>query len=204
MKSITNILAAAACLTLGCQPTQNPGTTEERSGQSPLDEARYLVESAVIAGDLQAALGPRLMAALKAGGPAKAIGVCQRLAQGMTKSTSERHPGVEVTRTSLRVRNPLNHPDALSSEILGKWQTKFAETGQMPRPELRVTDDSIIVHRPIMTAELCLQCHGEEDRIDEETRKILDKTYPEDMARGYNEGDLRGAFRITFARDQAR
>ena len=40
----------------------------------------------------------------------------------------------------------------------------------------------------------CLKCHGE--TIEPETAAILDELYPEDKARGYKAGQVRGAFTL--------
>ncbi|MCB1771478.1 MAG: DUF3365 domain-containing protein, partial [Candidatus Competibacteraceae bacterium] len=48
--------------------------------------------------------------------------------------------------------------------------------------------------KAIPTAGLCLNCHGE--KIAPEVDAELKKLYPYDKARGFREGDLRGAFTI--------
>ena len=40
----------------------------------------------------------------------------------------------------------------------------------------------------------CLKCHGE--NLDPETAAILDELYPQDKARGYKAGQVRGAFTL--------
>jgi len=47
----------------------------------------------------------------------------------------------------------------------------------------------------IGTAEACLGCHGE--KIKPELLSLLDQRYPQDQARGFREGDLRGAFTLS-------
>jgi len=48
--------------------------------------------------------------------------------------------------------------------------------------------------KAIPTASACLVCHGE--NIDPEVDIKLKELYPNDKARGFREGDLRGAFTI--------
>lgn len=48
--------------------------------------------------------------------------------------------------------------------------------------------------KAIPTGKLCLNCHGQ--AIKPDVVKLLDKYYPGDGARGFGEGDLRGAFTI--------
>lgn len=47
---------------------------------------------------------------------------------------------------------------------------------------------------PIRVGPMCLQCHGA--AISEPVAAALDARYPEDQARGYEAGDLRGVFWI--------
>jgi hypothetical protein len=49
--------------------------------------------------------------------------------------------------------------------------------------------------KAIPTAELCLTCHGE--ALDPELQATLDELYPADKARGFKEGDIRGAFTLS-------
>jgi cytochrome c553 len=51
--------------------------------------------------------------------------------------------------------------------------------------------------KAIPTAEVCTQCHGSE--IAEPVAAKLDELYPEDQARGFEVGDLRGAFTLKKA-----
>ena len=46
----------------------------------------------------------------------------------------------------------------------------------------------------IGTAEACLGCHG--SNIKPQLLTLLDQHYPQDQARGFKEGDLRGAFSL--------
>lgn len=54
-----------------------------------------------------------------------------------------------------------------------------------------VEDSSARVLRPIVVEPVCVSCHGRE--ITPEIAAVLDARYPNDRARGYEPGDLRGA-----------
>ena len=54
--------------------------------------------------------------------------------------------------------------------------------------------DRIGVIRPIATAGICVQCHGERASLDPATLAAIEKRYPRDQAVGFREGDLRGYF----------
>lgn len=196
---IRSLVLALCFLALSaCQPTATD-QPEPPSASSDPAAVSYLEKSAALADQLQATLGKRLVAALNEQGTQGAIEVCQLVAQDMTEKVSQENEGIKIRRTALRVRNPLNQPDPLSVSVLEDW-TRALGKGQKAEPVLTEIERTIIVHRPIMTADLCLQCHGEPDQIPEETRQIIARYYPEDQATGYRAGTMRGAFRIEFTR----
>lgn len=204
MREIQKILIVAALsgasFIAGCGSSDEAAGTPDsvNASDSTTEENRQALElSAELANELQKNLGKRLMGALKNGGPTEAIGVCQMMAQDITAATARTDPPVKVRRTALRVRNPQNRPDALDQKVLQTWQAGL-HNGEIPEPVLSHENGQRIVHRPIMTAELCLQCHGSPAQIDPATRAALDALYPNDAATGFATGSLRGAFRISF------
>ena len=192
----TFALLGSILLLVACQPQESarPETTITAAERSA-----YLAKSEALAGKLQKALGSQLMAAMKEGGPPAAVRVCQGVAQDITRVTSEEEADVSIRRTALRVRNPANQPAPDSVQVLEDWRATL-EAGNELRPSLLINKDNVIVHRPIMTAAICLQCHGEPEQIQNETRTLVNQLYPEDQATGFAAGSLRGAFRIEFTR----
>jgi hypothetical protein len=137
-----------------------------------------------------------LRAALDAGGPPQAIEICHTRAPEIARQVS-RERGVEISRTSLKIRNPDNAPDAWEREVLEQFDARRA-AGENPA---HIEAQAIYVRgdqkeyrfmKAIPTAELCLNCHGA--RIQPEVEAALKRLYPRDAARGYQAGDLRGAF----------
>lgn len=196
-KNATFLLLSGTLLLLtACQPGDSSASTAAISAE---EESRYLEKSEALAGQLQKALGSRLMAAMKEGGPVNGIEVCQEIAQDITRTASEEAANISISRTALRVRNPANQADPDSRAVLEQWQEQLEEEKPL-EPSIMTKEDAVIVHRPIKTAAICLQCHGPSEQIDEATLAILNESYPEDQATGFAEGDLRGAFRIRFTR----
>lgn len=145
-------------------------------------------------------LKEHLMAGMKEGGPIKAIEVCNVKAPAIAMAQSKKH-GWEVGRTSLKVRNPDNAPDAWEQAVLEKFEAR-KKAGEDPKTmeyyEV-VTQDGKPAFRymkAIPTAKKpCLVCHG--TNIQPKLAEALDKLYPQDQARGFKAGDIRGAFTIT-------
>lgn len=141
-----------------------------------------------------------LQAAIKAGGPVNAINVCQERAPAIARDLSAKS-GWEVGRTSLKLRNPgLNAPDAWENgALLGMEARKAAGADVQTLAIAEVVDGAegkrFRFMKAIPTAEVCLTCHGKD--INPEVVEALDKAYPEDQARGFNVGDIRGAFTLS-------
>jgi len=98
-------------------------------------------------------------------------------------------PGVEVGRTSARLRNPRNAPPG--------WARAFvAETdGHKARevaPVVFDLGDRVGLLRPIEIRKRCLACHAGAADLGDGTRRWLARAYPADRALGYALGDLRG------------
>lgn len=145
-----------------------------------------------------------LTAALADGGPEKAVEICHVRAQPLTRETPPGHPRVTaVKRTSLRLRNPANAPDAAERVALDHVAGLVArgepapallvqkiETPGTPVPEWRV-------YRSVFIQPACLACHGSPEAQTPSLRALLRERYPQDAATGYAVGDWRGFLRTT-------
>lgn len=157
-------------------------------------------EARVITQRFAATLKGELQEAIKSGGPTKAVGVCKERAPAIAASLSE-ETGWAVGRTSLKLRNPaLNAPDAWEQRVLEQFDDRKA-AGQ-PATDMTyaevVQGNSGAVYRymqAIPTAEVCLACHGK--NIEPGLAESIDQAYPDDQARGYALGDIRGAFTLS-------
>jgi hypothetical protein len=63
-----------------------------------------------------------------------------------------------------------------------------------------IGEDQYLFTQPIMVeSALCLTCHGKPDNgLLKETNDFIKSKYPKDQATGYEIGDLRGMWSITF------
>ena len=145
------------------------------------------------------ALQTELKTAMQAGGPVAAIGVCHTRAMPITAQVAAEH-GIQLSRVSLKNRNPANVPNEWQAAVLkdfdrqqaaGKDITKLAWSETVNVDSGR----EFRFMKAIPTGELCLKCHGSE--LAPEVGQVLAELYPEDRATGYSEGDIRGAFVLT-------
>ena len=144
-------------------------------------------------------LKKELQAAMQEGGPVNAVSVCNLTAPAIASTYSVRN-GWDVGRTSLKLRNPDNAPDAWERSVLEDFETRKLAGEDPARMEFYevVRENGVTELRymkAIPTAGLCLACHGEQ--VDSITKARLETLYPEDQALGYQAGDIRGAFTIT-------
>lgn len=138
-------------------------------------------------------LGGTLKASMQKDGPVAAIAVCNTEAPAIASQLST--DGWQVARTSLKIRNPDNAADAWETQVLEDFSARMAAGEDPARLEASVTENGEFRYmKAIPTAGLCLTCHGAELAPAVEAK--LAQLYPQDQARGFNVGDLRGAFTL--------
>ncbi|MCK5782523.1 MAG: DUF3365 domain-containing protein [Flavobacteriales bacterium] len=144
-------------------------------------------------------LGSKLKMAIKSGGPIAGIDVCSSEAMKLTDSLSNIY-NLTLKRTSLKYRNEENAPNSSEKIILENWQTQL-DGGNPIKPSITRNDGEITFVGPIKLKQQCIVCHGSDDFVTPDVRLKLKEHYPTDLARDYKEGDLRGAWVITFPKD---
>ncbi|MDH5751085.1 MAG: DUF3365 domain-containing protein [Deltaproteobacteria bacterium] len=169
------------------------------AGFSAADDKESLKKDAVkIVKQFAEELTGKMQAAMKQGGPPKAIEVCSRDAQD-TASRLSRENGQVVRRVSLKLRNHADAPDAWEQNVLKEFdsQVKSGKNAQdLAKAEIVSEPEGRFFRfmKAIPTAELCLACHGKS--IDPTVKSALSENYPHDNAQGYEAGMVRGAFSI--------
>lgn len=142
----------------------------------------------------------RVLTALAESGPMGAISICAYQSQAISNDLAKKE-GVEARRTSARLRNDANAPDAYEKEVLLRLDV-LARSGSLPVEQIEVLGRAgnrvYRYTKPIVVAERCLVCHGSPEQIPEGVRKYLESRYPEDRARGYRVGDLRGIVSVSI------
>jgi hypothetical protein len=194
------------CLLLlgGCaEGERETAQVPAESALTAADTARVLEEGGAIATAVAQGLAGRLQAELAAEGPAGAVDFCSQTALGLTDSLVSVHPtAMAVKRTSMRIRNSQNAPDALEREAIAWFESMRAASGEWPAAHVQAAGaGEVRYYRPLMIAPFCTTCHGDAEQIDPQVRQILAERYPEDQATGYREGDMRGVIRVSLPRD---
>lgn len=144
---------------------------------------------------LNQGLRKKLTQALKNHGPAGALDVCAKEAPEII-ARIERELGVTVKRTSLKLRNPENAPDAVEAELLEALAASDRAGENLPQGVTTFPNDRHRFYQVIKVERSCLQCHGQPSAMQEAVREELSASYPEDKAVGYEEGEFRGIITV--------
>ncbi len=183
------LFTAAGCATTG--KTSDTSTQKQAAPEITADDPRVQQAREALM-PLKKGLKGALQKAMSEGGPEAAIDVCRIEAPRIAEAASGE--GVEVGRTSHRVRNPRNEP----TEWMKPWVDAYLST---PREETtwqakELPDGRFAYVEPIYTEQMCTVCHGTE--LAPGIKAALAEKYPQDKATGFAEGDLRGMFWVTI------
>ena len=137
---------------------------------------------------------------IKKSGHAEAMVVCRDKAPAMAKALSEAK-GMQIRRVSLKNRNPKAVPDAWERHILEDFEKRTSageKPGMLEASEVVVEDGKRVMRymKALPTQDLCLACHGTDDRLDKSVKAKLKELYPDDKAVGYSAAEIRGAITV--------
>jgi len=140
---------------------------------------------------------------IKAGGPVKALEICNTKAPQIAEKITAAK-GMQVSRVSLKNRSPTNAPNVWQKTVLENFATRKAAGTDPTALEF----SEIVEHqghkefrfmKAIPTGGVCLACHGE--NLAKGIQEKITTFYPDDKATGFKSGDIRGAFVVTKVLD---
>lgn len=179
---IWSILLCASTSTFAQKPA-----SEEQLGTQAKQKIQHFAQT----------LKASLTSAVKAGGLGAGVEVCSKQAPAIADSLST--DGWQVSRISLKPRNPDNTPSTWQQSVLERFEAQKAEGKPVDDLVFKTQDkSSFSLIKAIPTGELCLKCHGA--AIAPEVRQTIKRYYPKDQATGFAVGDIRGAFVVEKAR----
>lgn len=193
-----SLLLASAC-------TQTAEEEQQAAVQAPeaLPDSVYLSKGGEVVQKTFATLSSHLKANLQKKGVEGAVAYCHLNAYPLVDSLSRAY-GAQIRRTSLKVRNPQDAPDAYEQKALAKAAAAH-EKGERISPWIErlpaenSAQGEVAYYAPIYTLPLCLKCHGTPgETLAESDYAIIKKYYPDDQAIGYQAGDWRGLWSIRF------
>ncbi len=195
------LLLAPLCL-MACAAQQAPDAQDvaaETAAETATQTAVPAVGSAATPDALQARaaaamqdfggrLRGELRAAMEAGGPIAAVDVCHARAPAIAGADADVVPD--------RHRNPGNVAEGWQGEALARFQAAV-DAGGAPEDQAILQYEglpegvALRMARGLRVEPGCLACHGNDIAPDLAAR--LRERYPQDLATGFQAGDLRGA-----------
>lgn len=141
-------------------------------------------------------LGKNLMGTIQKKGTLEALAFCNHQAIPLTDSMSTKF-NASIKRVSDKNRNPNNKANTEELKYIAQFKKELAEKKDI-KPVVIEKGNKVQFYYPIETNTMCLQCHGKPEMIKSEVRAKTLKLYPNDLAVGYNESEVRGIWSITF------
>lgn len=135
-------------------------------------------------------------------GPPGAVDACSveavRIGSEMSRET-----GWSIKRVTARARNPLDMPDEYEAKKLDAFASQ-SKTPDATLASYEVVEENGVRYARFMKGitikPVCLTCHGDSNATAAVDQKLAE-LYPNDKARGYQLGDLRGALSIKIKLD---
>lgn len=189
MKEIL-LLSGLAFLSLQCGNTivQKEGSTETM-GVNKAEIASDSLHN--FATETKKLLMKNVAEQMQKGGAESALEFCNIEAMPLTKSMSQKH-GLVISRVSDKRRNPKNSPNSAELKLIEQYKKQLL-AGATLKPVRTATH----YYEPLVTNAMCLQCHGEIGKnIQPKVAKKIAQLYPNDLAIGYKENEIRGLISI--------
>lgn len=184
------LTALAAALLAGCA-----------TGPSAEQQAAYAADSRGAVGELVKTLVGELKQDIATVGPEGAITVCKDKAPKIAGGIAQKH-GVSIKRVTFKNRNAQRStPDEWEAQALRELEKRFAQGVKGDGLEYyQVVDGpkgkTFRYMKGLVTAELCMTCHGTSETIPPAVQAKLAAEYPNDKATGYLPNQFRGGVSI--------
>lgn len=155
----------------------------------------YLPKGKKIALQTKAQLGKNLMNAIQTQGTEAALEFCSVRAIPLTDSMAIAL-NAKVKRVSDKNRNPNNAANEVELNYINLVKKQLLD-GETVKPQMQNINGKHVGYYPILTNQMCLQCHGKPDeQVKPATLAKINAKYPNDKAMGYGENELRGIWVI--------
>lgn len=164
---------------------------EERKKHRSTTALSPLEKGQNIAMKTKGVLGKNLLSAINSKGTENALAFCSNKAIALTDSMAA-SLDAKVKRVSDRNRNPKNKANAAELAYIESAKEALSN-GEKILPQLTTIGNQEIGYYPIMTSQMCMQCHGQKNKeVVPATLAKIEQLYPKDLATGYKVNELRG------------
>ncbi len=182
---------------IACQPSA-PSKTDHQASENESPDYEHLAKEIML--KAKGTLGSKLVTAIKQSGAPYAIDFCATQATHLTDSVGEANQA-GIRRAAKNFRNPSNTANQRDLAYIESIESDL-KNGIAPKPSTLIADKEVEVRFPILTEELCMQCHGIiNDHISTETYERILANYPDDRATGFEPNSLRGIWVINLEKE---
>ena len=139
----------------------------------------------------QKVLAKNLKNEINTQGTVHAFAFCSTKAFSLTDSMALAL-SIQIKRVSDKPRNPNNKANKQELAYITKSK-EFLAKGEEIKPKMTETNEKTVGYYPIITNQICMQCHGNKDtEVLSETLLQIKKLYPNDKGIDYKINELRG------------
>ena len=195
----TGLLLSLIIIT-GCNTNENENTdakdtmkhqAEIINVSDSINNLKRLETGQGFAQKTQKVLGKNLLNAIKTKGTEHAVSFCKDEAYPLTDSMAL-VLNAQIKRVTDKARNPENIATGEELDYILKSKGLIAK-GENVKPEIKDMNGKSIAYYPIMTNQMCMQCHGKTNtEVLSNTLSKIKTLYPNDKAVGYKVNELRG------------
>ncbi len=146
-------------------------------------------------------LGRNLLEAIKKRKTVGAVDFCSTKAIPITEQKMKELKS-SIKRATDKPRNPKNLASSDELKYIQLFKKKLIK-GESLIPVLVKKENVYHFYSPIVTNQMCMQCHGREgSEVKPEVLSKIKKLYPDDQATGYGTNEVRGVFSIRWHDDK--
>lgn len=184
-KAFHSLLALSALTSVlaGCSKADIPAQADDV----------FVAEAEAVTARFQSELQQALSAAMTETGPVGAIGVCQSAAPAIAQNLSE-ESGFSVSRIARKNRNPEGSVSGGLDRLYAELEATPTVNGKPNAVHAQLGSGQVFMRAIPMQEQPCAACHG--TNIAPEVKAAIEQAYPEDLATGFQPGELRGAFLV--------
>lgn len=170
-------------------------SVQTQTHATEIDKQQLKKEAISIVKKFGGSLKPQLGKAMKTGGPVHAVKVCSVEAPAIASRLSK-ETGWDIRRVSLKARNSKTAmPDSWEAKVLKEFDRRQAAGESVKKMAYaEVVNGQFRFMKAQGVEPVCLACHASD--IGAPIEAAIKKIYPNDMARGYSLGQVRGAFSL--------
>jgi hypothetical protein len=200
-KVIWNGLFISLLFFLSCNDLSEGDKTKDSTGKTLQEELAdktdnekdltHLEQGQNFVLQTQKVLSENLMNEINSHGTVQALTFCSAKAINLTDSMAI-VLNAQIKRVTDKARNPHNKANKQELEYITNSKDLLA-MGKDIKPEMTEIHGKMVGYYPIMTNQLCMQCHGNKDtEVLPETLLQINKLYPNDRGIDYKINELRG------------